>query len=371
MRRINTDEATILRLFDGFASGEGLSLQDARSHETFIARVSATLAQLRSNPIAIHGLRVQSMFAYVAGAMGECSAIMEEDAGLFLADSVDLRRPDFRIVTKTGAQFLVEVKSHSPDKPLAPFRLKASYLAKLEAYARRCGQSLKIAVYWRHVEGMWTLVDAKFLDQDKDGYLLMFPEALKRNEMSTLGDCMIGTVPPLALRLYTDPEKPRRIGPDGLANLTIERVAICAAGKEIEEPVERDLAWFFMMHGRWVETGAPAEVKDGELIFFDIQFAPEMDDHPEQEFTSVGWLSQMISRQYRSLTAADGAVTLLTPKRAPGDLGVLIPKDYNGKVLHLWRFSLQPGYDDVLRAAQPEAGELDRSGPAAEVNETE
>ena len=54
MRRINTDEAAILRLFDDFASGEGLSLQDAHSHETFIARVSATLAQLRSNPIAIH-----------------------------------------------------------------------------------------------------------------------------------------------------------------------------------------------------------------------------------------------------------------------------------------------------------------------------
>ena len=292
-----------------------VTLQDDESHETFIAGLSARLAQLRRNPIAIHGLRVQSMFAYVTGAMGECSTIMEEDAGLFLADSADLRRPDFRIVTTTGAQFLVEVKSHSPDKPLAPFRLKASYLAKLRAYAGRCRQDLKIAVYWRHVEGMWTLVDARFLDQDEAGYLLTFPEALKRNEMSTLGDCMIGTVPPLALRVYADPEESRRIGPDGLVQLRIKRATVCAAGKEIEEPLERQLAWFFMMHGRWVETGAPAEVTDGELISFDIQYTPEMDDHPEQEFTSIGWLSQMISRQYRSLTAANGTVSLLSPNK--------------------------------------------------------
>ena len=123
-------------------------------------------------------------------------------------------------------------------------------------------------------------------------------------------------------------------------------MTVCAAGKEIKESVEQDLAWFFMMQGRWVETGSPADVKDGDLISFDIQFGPEMDDHPDEEFTSIGWLSQMISRQYRSLTASDGAVSLLSPNEAPEDLGVLIPTDYKGTVLHLWRFSLQPSYDD-------------------------
>ena len=56
------------------------------------------------------------MFAYVAGAMGMCTTITQEDAGLFFADTPHLTRPDFHLVTKDGARFFVEVKNYSPNE---------------------------------------------------------------------------------------------------------------------------------------------------------------------------------------------------------------------------------------------------------------
>jgi hypothetical protein len=353
MRKIDTDPETlaVLRLFDEFARSEGVSLQDAESHDAFLAKISTALATHRRNPIAVYGLRVQSMFAYVAAAMGACSTITEEDAGLFLADTAELRRPDFHIVTSGGVRFLVEVKSYSPDDPLAPYEMKASYFERLQRYAERMGRDLKIAIYWRHIEGLWTLVGAEQFDHRGDKRVLPFEAAFKRNEMSELlGDCIIGTVPPLGLKVYTDPEQPRSVAADGTATFTIKRVTLCAAGQEIDHPLERRIAWFLMTQGKWSDEQAPAQIENGELISFEMQIAPDDNPNPEEEFVSVGWLSQMVSRQYRDLTASDGKVSLLSPTQEPGALGVLIPLDYKGQVLRLWRFRLQPNYDDLVRA---------------------
>jgi hypothetical protein len=46
----------------------------------------------------------------------------------------------------------------------------------------------------------------------------------------------------------------------------------------------------------------------------------------------------MISRQYNVLTVHDGQIARLVPEKEPGSFGVIIPSDYVGKVLPLWRF---------------------------------
>jgi hypothetical protein len=60
------------------------------------------------------------------------------------------------------------------------------------------------------------------------------------------------------------------------------------------------------------------------------------------EFELIGFLSQKLSRQFNDMTAPEGPVKLLTPKREPDTLGIVIPPDFRGKVLRLWRFVLLP-----------------------------
>jgi hypothetical protein len=48
-----------------------------------------------------------------------------------------------------------------------------------------------------------------------------------------------------------------------------------------------------------------------------------------------------LARQYNELTAPGGHIDFLSPERQPEQLGILIPLDYEGKALPLWRFRLQ------------------------------
>ena len=346
MEKLNRDEKALnlLRLLDEFAANEGISLEG--DHEAIADKVKAALALRQQDPIAIHGLRAQAMFASVASSLGECLQITEEDSGLFIADDKNLRRPDFLVITKDGNKFFVEVKNFSPSKKLAPFTLTKSYLAGLKSYCNRLGQNLKIAVYWRHL-GMWTLVSADCFDEQGKNYILSMESAFKRNEMSLLGDCMIGVVPPLAIRFYTDPDKPRQVSFDGLSDhINILRVAICVDGQEITDELERKLAIFFLLHGTWSKVSKPAEVVNNELIWFDIQVEPHnIESESSQEFCVIGALSEMISNHFQQLTLKDGKIHRLAPQKHPGELGILIPANYSGKILRLWRFYLQPNYD--------------------------
>ena len=60
-------------------------------------------------------------------------------------------------------------------------------------------------------------------------------------------------------------------------------------------------------------------------------------------------LSNMISRHYIDLIRSDGKINKLIPDKQPEGVGALIPHDYKGKVLRLWRFTLKPNYDDVIK----------------------
>lgn len=341
-------ELDFLRLFGDFASATGASLDDPKSRDAFIDRVAAALKAPK--PTAIHGLRIEAMFAYVAAAMGECSMITALDSGLFLAET-DLRRPDYHVATRTGSRFLVEVKNHSPSKPDASFEMKLSYLASLEKYAERFGCELKMAIYWRAL-GMWALVDARYFDRVKDRAVLSLDAAMKRNEMAVIGDCGLATAPPLSIRVYTDPEKPRRIGTDGTVEITCARMALCAHGVDIMDPMERRIASFLLLHGTWTRVERPMEVHEGEVLWFDLELAPEQDNEPDSPLPPlVGWLSQMISRKYGEMTVANNAVSLLSPNAEPSALGVVIPHDYRGSVLRLARFYVRPNYDGFAGSA--------------------
>lgn len=343
MRRISRDHPKfeVIRLLDRFARARGESIRDHSHQGEFLADLERHLRQNRDNNTLIHGLRVQAMFAYVASALGNCLIIKEEDAGEVFASDPDLCAPDFRIVTLHATEILVEVKNHRPVDASAPYRLRGDYLARLRRYAGYFQREVYIAVYWSQWK-LWSLVNANRLDVKEGVCQLSLPEALKLNEMSLLGDCVIGTVPPLALSLLSDPEQPRALGSNGQVEFAIGEANLLAGGQVLEEEIEKKIAWFLINYGDWQIVQTPAEVADGKLIGVSFEARPEHRSNPDERFELLGTMSQMVARQYNDLTAENGGVDLLTPGQGPAELGVIIPRDYNGRSLPLWRFVVSP-----------------------------
>lgn len=172
----------------------------------------------------------------------------------------------------------------------------------------------------------------------------MFPEAMKMNEMGTIGDMSVGTAPPLKLRLVTDANKPRTVREDGNVVFTIGGVELWCDGKQIKEQKEQNLAFYLMLYGDWPASGPSAIIENNERLAVEFTAEP-VASNPGQGFEFVGSLSGMISRRYNELTAPKGQIDKLSPSVEPGTLGVVIPKDYKGKHLPLWRFVQQPNYD--------------------------
>ncbi len=282
------------------------------------------------------------MFVYVAAALSNCRLITQEDSGSFFSRLQGMHRPDFRLVTDDNDQLLVEVKNFHHRDPFAPFEITPEYAASLREYAAIMGCRLMLAVYWSRWK-IWTMVDVVHLPA---GGSLDMGEAMKRSQMGLLGDCMVSTVPPLSLRFVADPTKPRSLDKDGHGSFTIGGVEIHANGQLVDDPLEKKLAWFFMLYGQWTEIEHPAEIRDGKLEYFEITMNPP-EPPVEQPFSTLGFLSQMISRQYIDLTSDCGHVKLLTPDRDPNRLGVLIPTDFKGEVLKLWRFHMLPNLKDL------------------------
>lgn len=332
-------------MLDEFAKSEGISIKDEIVIDKFIQRLSDTVKKHRNNPIRIYGFRVESMFANIVAALGKTHIITEEDSGAFFSSDENIRRPDFRLITLDGKQLLIEVKNFHQKNPEDPYIIKLSYLLTLKKYAETFNLPLKFAIFWSLWE-LWTLVDAeKFVPEGNYLSISVF-EAMKINEMTLIGDRMIGTVPPLSLRLFADKHKPRSVDKDGHVHFTIGNVGIYAGGQEILDEFEKKLVWFFMLHGKWEKVDQPAEVANGLLEYTEFSVSPEIYDE-KQNFAIIGYLSQLITSNYKLLTSPEGEILQLTPKQQPDQLTVLIPDDFEGEALKLWRFDLQPNYDFI------------------------
>ncbi len=153
---------------------------------------------------------------------------------------------------------------------------------------------------------------------------------------------MVGTVPPIIFEILPDTNKPRRIGRDGHTEFTIRSAQLTCGGRKAEDPFEQKLAWFLLSYGDWDISKPEVEVENGELGR--IQFVADKATANGQEFAPLGFLSQMVSLQFNELTAEEGTVVHLAPSLDPNKLGIVIPADFRGNALRLWRFILSPNY---------------------------
>jgi hypothetical protein len=250
MKKLTTDSKQFgaLRMLDEFVQSLDSGLADQTAPEEFIKKLAGALQQHSANPIVVHGFRAQTMFAYLAAALGGCKIITEEDGGDFYVADPTLKRPDFRILTDEGKEFFVEAKNFNQTDPTTPFVLKAEYAHSLRSYAEAFQKPLLFAIYWVRW-GLWTLTPFAHFSRSGETYAIELTEAMKNDEKALIGDCMIGIPKPLSLRFYTDPTKPRKVSPDGHAQFTIQRVVFVAAGRDIVDAFEMKLAGFFLYYG--------------------------------------------------------------------------------------------------------------------------
>jgi hypothetical protein len=199
---------------------------------------------------------------------------------------------------------------------------------------------VKLAIYWSRWN-KWVLISLSDLKREGSSYVTSFVDSYKQNQMATLGDLTIATTPPLAFRLLTDPDKPRRVDDDGKVEFTIGEVELSCAGQLITKKEEQNIAFYLMLYGDWPTAEPQAHIEDGQLIAIEYSAEP-IEETPEQGFEMVGSMSGMISRRYNELTAPTGRIERLAPQIEPGSLGIAIPADYKGSQLPLWRFIQQP-----------------------------
>lgn len=185
---------------------------------------------------------------------------------------------------------------------------------------------------------------SKFFRSD-DYHVLPFGEAFARNEMATIGDCMIGTIPPLSLRVYADPNYPREVAM-GFAAFTIQRVALMSGETELTSDLDRKIAWYMMLYGKWTDVRQPVSTTDGKVDFIEMAAFPETPSD-EQNWEFIGSHSEMVSKQYLEQTSAEGAIQRLSPIAQPDSLGVIIPPDFHGDDLSLFSFVQRPNFSGL------------------------
>lgn len=198
---------------------------------------------------------------------------------------------------------------------------------------------LYIATYWV-AWNTWTLVPDSAFTIDANRAILDLASAMQFNEMWSLGDLSVGTRFPLRLRLIVDKTKPRAIDENGVASFTIGSVELYCKDFEITQADEQRIATYLMLYGTWREENEV--LTDGTTVdSVEFRLVPLRDN--KQGFEIIGSLSEMFSSFYRQAIVQEGQVGQIKVDVSPGSLGQLIPQDYKGDALPLWRFILKPG----------------------------
>ena len=342
----------LLSLFGRFGREQRISLRDSRAIELFIESVKASVAEALSNDALLHGQRTQNMFEALVVSLGRYKLLKMEDTGR-VHPLGSYTAPDFRVVLRDGAQWLIEVKNVYESDPLHQrLRLRKADVEKLTAYAAAVGCPLKLALYWARWR-IWTLVDIAALESEGEKFSIDMMKAMQLSELAQLGDRTIGTTPPLRLRLLADPSKPRTVAPDGEAMFTIGDAKIFCGDEEIVDPLEQRIAWIFMQYGDWQCSEPEARLSGETLEAIEFVWTPRERANEGERFEMIGTLSAMFSRYYAERTLQQDGIIQTEAELIPDWFVPLIDGGHKKRALPLWIFELQPNPTDGRGEAEP------------------
>jgi hypothetical protein len=344
MKRIarNPGKFEPLNLYTAVGREMGYQL-DSEVHQTqFVGEVAKQLKASQADLRMLHGKRVEAMFAHVAGALGQCLMVKTEDAGEIFAANQNMKIPDYRLVLKDRSQMLVEVKNYHGDALKRPYTLGRKYVDQLKRYAELNATPLKFAVFfsaWR----CWCLLSPDSFEKKGNDLVITFPNAVARNEMASIGEVSIATLPKLRIEFRADPAEADTINERGQARFTIRSAKIFCSDKEIVDPAEQSIAFRLMRSGNWPDT-SEADIQDGKLLGVIITSRPETPPE-DQPFAIVGSLSSLVTSAYAELTVEGQRLTAIDVAADPTAFALHIPEDYKSDALPLWRFVMQPNPD--------------------------
>ncbi len=345
MKRIPRDPLRfeVFDLFAIHAQQQRVTIHTPKAADQFLGRVRESVERALGSDTLIYGHHTQALFEALTVSLGGVKLLKREDAGELYADEDELEIPDYHIVLPDGHRLLVEVKNLHQTEPFKnPLILPERYVRGIRKYAELMNAPLRFAVFWVRWNA-WTLVTPDVFRPTARGYELTFADAMINNDMGLLGDKAIGTVFPLKMRFVADADKPRTVGPDGVVIFTISDIKLFSKDNEITDEVERNIALYLTLYGKWEPVGpAAAKIVDGEFQYAEETFMPLDDDG--QGFEIIGWLSSMYSAFYRQATASEGRIGQIRLEAVPGQLGQLVPEGYHGESLPLWIFILTPAH---------------------------
>lgn len=338
----NAEKFDVLELFADMATEHGYDLNDPLAQEDFVSRVRASIEESKKSNIAIFGKRIESLFAYVAGALGKVVLLKQEDSGDIYFSGEEMLAPDYRLTFHDNEQLLVEVKNCHHKNPTNKYSIKKNYFKKLKKYADLNGLDLKFAVYFSSWN-LWALLSIESFEENKNSYTIDLARAMACSEMAHLGDCMVGTAPDLELHLLTDAAEAGEINDSGQALFITRDVKIYCAGNEVTDEEEKKIAFYLIQFGTWLEKDTEAIISDNKLLGMRFVYSPENQEEPN--FAIIGHLSTMVTNGFRNHTVKNGDVVALKLGLDPSVFKVLIPQDYKGQNLPLWRFVIQSNPD--------------------------
>ena len=329
----------VLELFADMAAEHGYDLNDPVAQDDFVSRVKASIEGGKKSNTAIFGKRVESLFAYVAGALGRVILLKQEDAGDLYFTGDDVLAPDYRLTFSDHEQILVEVKNYHSEDPRGKYAIKKGYYKKLKAYSDLNRIDLRFAVYFS-AWNLWALLSIESFEEHENLYSIDMIRALACSDMNKLGDCMIGTTPDLELHLLANHNEANKVDESGKALFITREIKLYCAKNEIIDEEEKKIAFYLIQFGEWKEKETEAIIDDGKLTGIKFVFSPEGPEEPN--FAIIGNLSTMVTNGFRSHTVKNGNVVALKLGLDPSSFEVLIPQDYKGERLPLWRFTIQP-----------------------------
>lgn len=330
-----------------FSQTESISLGDPKTMEGFIDRMRLSADSAMANESFVYGQRTQAMFEALVVSLGKVKVLKQEDYGEIYSADEKIKVPDERLLLLGGKQVLIEVKNfYQKGDPFEAMDLKEEYVDGLDRYAKLMDCEWRLATYWSRWN-QWTLVSPSRLKPEIGKAFLSYQDAMMFNEMAELGNMMIGTKFPLVITVVANRDKPRTVESDGKASFLIADMKISCAGQVLKNESERNIAWYMIMHGNWEEQEPQPRISNGLVDEIRFEWLPETyhDDpekYEEQGFAIIGSLSGMFSKYYKQMTQKDGQIGQLRVDVAPGSLGQMIPDDYEGESLPLWRLVLKP-----------------------------
>ncbi len=335
----NPDKFDVLELFSAMSTSNGYKINDLDSVDDFINDVRLSIKESVANDRTKFGKRIESLFAYVIGALGNVKLLKQEDAGNIYYLDDKILAPDYKAILKNNSQLLIEVKNFYSSDIKKEFKLEENYYLKLQRYSEVNDIPLKFAIYFS-IRNQWVLLPITAFKKTKKTFSVDFATAYAKSEMFLFGERTIGTIPNLELHMLTDKCEAKIINTSGIIDFTIREIKLFCNDKEIDNITEQKIAFDLIRYGEWKEKSFEALMYNKKFLGVKLIYAPI--ELSEQEFEIVGTLSGMISNKFKELTIKNGEVEALDLDINPHSFEIFIPDNYYSESLPLWQFIISP-----------------------------